>query len=277
MRILLKKRHNAGDPQKPPAPPISPQTGFCHCVSGERVILRSTFLSAIELADQLRWRKMMHGYGIVLFLNWYCKETGSGSVITYFDQLKQRQKHQKWGASPFQRWKLCLNGNLPKKSTWSPSLEASSKGKHWELKSRLKCRTASTLPPGAPPWTGLSATSCGTRPVTRHRMGKSALPLRSRVLASYRVMDHGPGVPSEALGRLFDAFYRPEAARQRHTGGSGLGPAIAKRCVEACGGTIWRTFANRVDSRSSLSSWQVRPTANNPTCLSGNERGSAGR
>ncbi len=52
------------------------------------------------------------------------------------------------------------------------------------------------------------------------------------------VSDEGPGVPPDTLPRLFEAFYRPEAARARHTGGSGLGLAIVKRCIEACGGTV---------------------------------------
>lgn len=53
-----------------------------------------------------------------------------------------------------------------------------------------------------------------------------------------RALDRGPGVPAEALGRLFQPFYRPEAARSRSTGGSGLGLAITQRCMEACGGTV---------------------------------------
>jgi two-component system sensor histidine kinase CpxA len=40
------------------------------------------------------------------------------------------------------------------------------------------------------------------------------------------------------LSRLFEPFFRPEAARARDTGGSGLGLAIVKRCIEACGGTV---------------------------------------
>ncbi|MEO6742362.1 MAG: HAMP domain-containing sensor histidine kinase [Chthoniobacteraceae bacterium] len=52
------------------------------------------------------------------------------------------------------------------------------------------------------------------------------------------VRDHGPGVPADALGKIFDLFYRPEAARQRTTGGAGLGLAIVKRCIEACGGSV---------------------------------------
>jgi two-component system sensor histidine kinase CpxA len=52
------------------------------------------------------------------------------------------------------------------------------------------------------------------------------------------VSDRGPGVPADALMRLFDPFYRIEADRDRATGGTGLGLAIAKTCVEACQGTI---------------------------------------
>lgn len=52
------------------------------------------------------------------------------------------------------------------------------------------------------------------------------------------VTDCGPGVPDEALHRLFDPFFRPESARTRETGGTGLGLAIVKSCVEACGGAV---------------------------------------
>ena len=52
------------------------------------------------------------------------------------------------------------------------------------------------------------------------------------------VTDHGPGVPPGAIDRLFDPFFRPEAARTRETGGTGLGLAIVKSCVEACGGQV---------------------------------------
>lgn len=60
---------------------------------------------------------------------------------------------------------------------------------------------------------------------------------------SIDIVDRGPGVPEEALARLFEPFYRPEAARGRSTGGSGLGLAITKRCIDACKGTI--TAQNR--------------------------------
>jgi two-component system sensor histidine kinase CpxA len=56
-----------------------------------------------------------------------------------------------------------------------------------------------------------------------------------------RVTDSGPGVPAEALERIFDPFFRVEASRSRDTGGVGLGLAIVKTCVEACQGTVTAT------------------------------------
>ena len=52
------------------------------------------------------------------------------------------------------------------------------------------------------------------------------------------VRDHGPGVPEEAMTRVFDPFYRIDPSRDRATGGVGLGLAIVKTCVEACGGSV---------------------------------------
>lgn len=50
--------------------------------------------------------------------------------------------------------------------------------------------------------------------------------------------DSGPGVPAEALGRLFDRLYRVDKARSRAKGGSGLGLAICRSIVESFGGRI---------------------------------------
>lgn len=52
------------------------------------------------------------------------------------------------------------------------------------------------------------------------------------------ITDQGPGVPLDTLPRLFDAFYRPDAARARETGGAGLGLAIVRTCLDACGGSV---------------------------------------
>lgn len=53
-----------------------------------------------------------------------------------------------------------------------------------------------------------------------------------------RVRDAGPGVPEESLAKLFDPFYRVERARDRDSGGVGLGLAIAAHAIAAHGGTI---------------------------------------
>lgn len=53
------------------------------------------------------------------------------------------------------------------------------------------------------------------------------------------VTDSGKGIPTSALPRIFDRFYRADAARQATTGGSGLGLAIVRAIVEAHGGHVW--------------------------------------
>jgi two-component system, OmpR family, sensor histidine kinase CpxA len=57
------------------------------------------------------------------------------------------------------------------------------------------------------------------------------------------VEDNGPGVPSGDLDRLGEPFFRPELARTRETGGVGLGLAIVRNSVTACGGEV--RFTNR--------------------------------
>ncbi|MDO8362892.1 MAG: HAMP domain-containing sensor histidine kinase [Actinomycetota bacterium] len=52
------------------------------------------------------------------------------------------------------------------------------------------------------------------------------------------VTDHGPGMTPEVAAHAFERFYRGEQSRSRHTGGSGMGLAIAQSNVEAHGGRI---------------------------------------
>jgi signal transduction histidine kinase len=58
------------------------------------------------------------------------------------------------------------------------------------------------------------------------------------------VRDAGPGVPEEALPRLFDAFYRVQPDRDRASGGIGLGLSIARRAIELHRGSIRAKNAN---------------------------------
>ena len=65
---------------------------------------------------------------------------------------------------------------------------------------------------------------------------RHAVPLQNAV--SIVVRDHGPGVPAEALREIFRPFYRVDEARDRESGGVGLGLAIAERAIKLHGGTI---------------------------------------
>lgn len=52
------------------------------------------------------------------------------------------------------------------------------------------------------------------------------------------ISDDGPGVPGEALGKLFDVFYRSDPARSASVQGSGLGLAITAKIMRQLGGNI---------------------------------------
>jgi len=53
------------------------------------------------------------------------------------------------------------------------------------------------------------------------------------------VKDDGPGIPTEALERVFERFYRVDKARAREQGGTGLGLSIVKHIVQSHGGKVW--------------------------------------
>lgn len=83
------------------------------------------------------------------------------------------------------------------------------------------------------------------RNAIRHTRPGSAVSLsleRSEAAGSaqalIRVRDQGPGVPAALLEQLFLPFFRIEAARDRQSGGAGLGLAITQRAVQLHGGTV---------------------------------------
>jgi signal transduction histidine kinase len=61
---------------------------------------------------------------------------------------------------------------------------------------------------------------------------------RSGDWATIRVADTGIGIDQDVVDRIFDRFYRADEARNRDSGGAGLGLAIAKQLVEEHGGRI---------------------------------------
>jgi len=56
--------------------------------------------------------------------------------------------------------------------------------------------------------------------------------------AILKVTDTGMGIPDEAIGHVFERFYRVDKARSRATGGSGLGLAIVRSIVQRNRGEI---------------------------------------
>ena len=62
--------------------------------------------------------------------------------------------------------------------------------------------------------------------------------------ARITVRDYGPGIPEKLRERIFDPFFRADASRDEHTGGLGLGLAIAQRAVRVHHGEITASNAS---------------------------------
>jgi len=73
----------------------------------------------------------------------------------------------------------------------------------------------------------------GTVTLTTRRGSRFGHPI-----AELRIADTGDGFDPKEAGRLFERFYRADAARTRSTAGSGIGLTITKAIVNAHGGTL---------------------------------------
>ena len=78
--------------------------------------------------------------------------------------------------------------------------------------------------------------------------------------AHMTVEDEGPGIPTAHLERVFERFYRIDAARSREAGGTGLGLSIVKHLVVAHGGDVG--IESEVGRGTRV--WLVLPTSPDP-------------
>ncbi|HXB22834.1 MAG TPA: ATP-binding protein [Candidatus Solibacter sp.] len=76
------------------------------------------------------------------------------------------------------------------------------------------------------------------------------------------VNDQGPGVPEADLKHIFEPFYRVSEARERTSGGAGLGLSIADRTVRLHGGSI--EAANSQDGLRVIIRLPLAPNQNRP-------------
>jgi len=68
----------------------------------------------------------------------------------------------------------------------------------------------------------------------------------------FTVEDDGPGIPTDRLESVFDRFHRTDAARDRASGGAGLGLAIVRAIAEAHGGRVTALAGGRGGARLEL-------------------------
>jgi signal transduction histidine kinase len=60
----------------------------------------------------------------------------------------------------------------------------------------------------------------------------------SEARVTVKVADNGPGIPEADIEKVLEPFVRLERSRGRHTGGTGLGPGIARNIARVHGGDL---------------------------------------
>ena len=79
------------------------------------------------------------------------------------------------------------------------------------------------------------------------------------------VRDYGPGVPESELVNIFQPFYRVSDARDRQSGGAGLGLAIAERVIRVHSGTIRAENVTPQGLRIEILLPQLSPNSTSPS------------
>jgi signal transduction histidine kinase len=87
--------------------------------------------------------------------------------------------------------------------------------------------------------------------------------------AELTVSDQGPGVPEAELKHIFEPFYRVSEARERASGGAGLGLSIADRTVKLHGGSI--EASNSKTGLCVTIQLPLAPNHNQPSARSGHQ------
>lgn len=127
--------------------------------------------------------------------------------------------------------------------------------------SRKQITLVIDIPPGLPPVRGDAGL---LRDVLQNLLDNAIqyTPVGGKILvnataaareAVITVADNGIGIPLAEQERIFERFYRVDAARSREAGGTGLGLSIAKHIVEAHAGRLWVESAVGSGSRFSFS------------------------
>jgi len=110
---------------------------------------------------------------------------------------------------------------------------------------QVECEILDELPIAGDPALLRSAIENVVRNATRYTRPGTAIAIRAEKRNSanldeayVQVSDSGPGVPEVELEKIFQPFYRIDDARERSTGGVGLGLAITDQAIRLHGGSV---------------------------------------
>jgi two-component system sensor histidine kinase CpxA len=110
---------------------------------------------------------------------------------------------------------------------------------------QVECEILDELPASGDPALLRSAIENVVRNATRYTRPDTAVAIRAEKRKSgnfdaayIQVSDSGPGVSEDELEKIFEPFYRIDDARERSTGGVGLGLAITDQAIRLHGGSV---------------------------------------